>query len=203
MVYRSKCIPNPVGVPDETLFPLINKLRDRVEAARRVGEMARTADAEKVWAGVYPELSEGKPGLIGRVLGRAEAQVMRLSCIYALMDGFERVGVDHLAAALALWDYSDKSAMTIFGEMNGDPTADRILAALNEHQEMTETNIRDLFGRHKSSNEIDRALSALKAAGKIKDEITATGGRPKTVWRRCDQSDQSDKRPNTETAFVG
>ena len=126
MVYRSRCIPNPVGIPDEILSPLIQNLRDRVEAARRVGEMVRTDEAETVWAGVYPELSEGKPGLIGRVLGRAEAQVMRVACIYALIDGFEIVGIEHLTAALALWDYAEKSAMAIFGEMSGDPTADRI-----------------------------------------------------------------------------
>ena len=50
-------------------------------------------------------------------------------------------GVEHLAAALALWDYSEKSAMTIFGEMSGDPTVDRIMVALDEHREMTETDI--------------------------------------------------------------
>jgi hypothetical protein len=194
MVYRSKFIPNPVGIPTEILFPLIETLRDRVEAARRVGEMVRTAEAEKVWAGVYPKLSEGKPGLIGRVLGRAEAQVMRLACLYALIDGYERVDVEHLAAALALWDYSEKSAMTIFGEMSGDPTADRIIAALDEQQEMTETDIYNLFGRHTAANEIQRALNTLKTAGKIKDEIVATGGRPKTIWRRCAKSEESAKR---------
>jgi predicted HTH transcriptional regulator len=105
------------------------------------------------------------------------------------MDGHDRVGVEHLTAALALWDYAEKSTVAIFGEMSGDPTADRILVALNEHQDMTETEIRDLFGRHKSSNEIDRALNTLKASGKLKDEIVTTGGRPKTIWRRCAKSD--------------
>ena len=194
MVYRSKCIADPVGVPDDIIFPLVERLRDRVEAARRVGEMVRTPEAAKVWAGVYPELSNGKPGLIGRVLGRAEAQVMRMACLYALIDGHGRVDVEHLAAALALWDYSDKSAMNIFGEMSGDPTADRIMAALDEQQEMTETDIYNRFGRHTPSNEIQRALNTLKAADKIKDEIVATGGRPKTIWRRCAKSGESAKR---------
>lgn len=194
MVYRSKCIPNPVGIPAEILSPLVERLRDRVEAARRTGEIVRTTEAEKVWAGIYPELSDGKPGLIGRVLGRAEAQVMRLACIYALIDGHQNVDVEHLAAALALWDYSEKSALTIFGEMSGDPTADRIMAALEESPEgMSETDIRDLFGRNKSSNEIDRALAALQKASRIKPEVVATGGRPKTIWRRYDQNDKNDK----------
>ena len=88
--------------------------------------MVRTEKAEETWDGVYPELTEGKPGLIGAVLARGEPQVMRLACVYALMDGFEIVGIEHLTAALALWDYAEKSAMAIFGEMSGDPTADRI-----------------------------------------------------------------------------
>jgi hypothetical protein len=193
MVYRSKCIPNPLGIPAEILSPLVESLRDRVEAARRTGEMVRTTEAEKVWAGIYPELSEGKPGLIGRVLGRAEAQVMRLACLYALIDGHERVDVEHLAAALAFWDYSEKSAMTIFGEMSGYPTADRIMAALGESPEgMSETDLRDLFGRNKSSDEIQRALTGLLSAGKVKPEVIPTGRRPKTIWRRCDINDIND-----------
>ncbi|MGH7783994.1 MAG: DUF3987 domain-containing protein, partial [Candidatus Binatia bacterium] len=194
MVYRSKCIPNPVGISDEALFPLIVKVRDRVEAARRTGEMIRTDESEKIWAAIYPDLSKGKPGMVGRVLGRAEAQVSRLACIYALLDNQQSVGVEHLSAAAALWDYAETSACRIFGEMTGDPTADRILAALEAQHEMTETDIRDLFGRHKTTKEIDRGLGMLKAAGKIKDEMIATGGRPKTIWWRCDISDKSDQR---------
>lgn len=193
MVYRSKFIANPTGIPEDTLFPLTARLRDRVEAARRVGCMVRSAGAEKVWSGVYPSLSEGKPGLIGMVCGRAEAQTMRLACLFALLDGSEIVDVDHLTAALALWDYSERSANTIFGQMLGDPTADRILAALIERGEMTETDIYNLFGRHKSSGEIDIALQALQRAGKAQAETRATAGRPVTIWRRCVKSEESEK----------
>jgi len=194
MVYRSKCIPNPVGIPEEMLFPLIARLRDRVEFARRVGEIGRDDEAEQVWSGVYPSLSEGKPGLLGAVLGRAEAQTMRLAALYALLDGCPTIRAQHLAAALALWDYSEKSTLAIFGELTGDTTADRILAALAEHGEMSETDIRDIFGRHKSSNEIDLALGSLLRSGRAKAVTVPTGGRPRTVWQRCDQSVKSDQR---------
>jgi len=189
MVYRSKIIPNPTGVPDKHLVELIERLRDRVEFARRGAEIRRTEDAEKVWAGVYPALSEGKPGLIGAVLGRAEAQVMRLACLYALMDGLDTVNVDHLHAALALWDYAEKSAMTIFGQLSGNPMADRILAELGKSPDgLSETDIYNLFGKHKSATEIDATMSVLRAAGKVEPEPVTTGGRPKTIWRRCAKS---------------
>ena len=186
-VSRSKCIPNPTGVPADVLFPLTETLAERVAAARRIGEIRRDAVAEEIWAGVYPALSEGKPGLLGAILGRAEAQAMRLACLYALLDGCQEVGAQHLAAALALWDYAEKSAAAIFGEMTGDATADRILSALGECGEMSETDIRDLFGRNKTSAEIQLALAALLRAGKAKSVEVETGGRPKTVWQRCDQ----------------
>lgn len=122
---------------------------------------------------------------------------MRFACLYALADGCSIVKPEHLVAALALWDYSAASTAAIFGDMSGDATADRISAALTEAGEMSETDIRDLFGRHKSS-EIDLALSALARAGKAKPETVATSGRPKTVWRYTggDKSDQSDQRAN-------
>jgi len=83
--------------------------------------------------------------------------------------------------------------MAIFGEMSGDPTADRILAALDE-MDMPETDIYNLFGRHVPSNEIQRALNALQMAGKARRETMATGGRPKTIWCRCAKSEESAKR---------
>jgi hypothetical protein len=58
---------------------------------------------------------------------------------------------------------------------------------------MSETEIYNLFARHTPSKEIQRALNALKAAGKMYDEIVATGGRPKTIWRRGAKSAESAK----------
>jgi len=113
LVARSKCIPNPTGIPDEALSPLIEGLRDSVDFARKVNEMRRDSEAEELWAAVYPELSEGKPGLVGAVISRAEAQVMRIACLYALLDKSGLVRGEHLKAALGLWDYSEESAMAI------------------------------------------------------------------------------------------
>ena len=40
---------------------------------------------------VYPALSEGRPGLLGSVIARAEAQVMRLALVYAVLDRSESI----------------------------------------------------------------------------------------------------------------
>ena len=41
--------------------------------------MRRDAEAQVMWAEIYDELSEGKPGLFGAITARAEVQVMRLA----------------------------------------------------------------------------------------------------------------------------
>src|SRR5439155_3013788 len=126
-VKRSKLIPNPLGVEQHLLDPLIEKLRDVVSFARMTPrEIRRDLDAEALWSCIYLRLSEGRPGLLGAILARAEAHVMRLACLYALLDKKDHIAPVHLRAALAVWSYAEASARRIFGHRLGDPVADRI-----------------------------------------------------------------------------
>jgi hypothetical protein len=63
----------------------------------------------------------------GALTGRAEAQVVRLSLIYCLLDCANEIGKEHLKAALAVWDYCAASVRYIWGDTLGDPTADEML----------------------------------------------------------------------------
>jgi hypothetical protein len=47
--------------------------------------MQRDDEAEALWQQMYEELTQDRPGLLGAVTNRAEAQVLRLSLIYALL----------------------------------------------------------------------------------------------------------------------
>ena len=78
-----------------------------------------TADAREVWEHVYATLSQGKPALLGAILGRAEAQTVRLALIYALLDGSDHIGVEHLNAALSVWSFCESSAAYIFSGVAG------------------------------------------------------------------------------------
>ena len=89
-------------------------------------EYRRDNHSRQLWTAIYPMLSEGQPGLLGAATSRAEAQVLRLSAIYAILDQSLVVRVEHLQAALSVWDYCYASARLIFGDATGDPTADRI-----------------------------------------------------------------------------
>jgi hypothetical protein len=182
-VRRARTLPEGGHFDEVAIAPIVQRLHDAVQFGRRVGELKRDEEARAIWQAVYPELSEGKPGLLGAVISRAEAQVMRLACLYALQDMSYVVTPDHLTAALALWEYSEASARYIFGQRLGDPIADEMIAALRKHPHgMTRTEIRDWFGRNRKAYEIDRGLTLLANQGLARKEEIQSGGRPIERW---------------------
>jgi hypothetical protein len=185
-VRRSRELPEGGDLGSINFTPIQERLIAIARQARGVGRMTRDADAREIWRGVYGALSGGRPGLLGAVLSRAEAQVMRLACVYALLDGSATVQAMHLLAALALWDYAEASARFIFGNALGDPDAEKLLAALRAKPEgLTRTEItRDVFDKHKTAKQIAALLSELLTYGLIhRRRDASTGGRPAERWR--------------------
>ena len=147
------------------------------------GEIRRTDAFWKLWEEHYPQLCADRPGLLGAILGRAEAQVLRLALIYALLDRQVFMDACHLRAALACWKYAEASARFIFGDALGDPVADEILRALRQQPAgMTRNDLRDHFGRNRTSAEIGRALAVLAAGNFVFCTKEATKGRPAERW---------------------
>jgi Protein of unknown function (DUF3987)/Bifunctional DNA primase/polymerase, N-terminal len=182
-VKRSKMLPEGGKLDDDDLLQLTERLETTINWGRRVKRMHRSDKARKLWADVYPELSKGSAGLLGAVTSRAEAQVTRLSLIYALLDRSSRIQTQHLKAALALWDYAEASARFIFGDSLGDPVADEILRALRVSPSgLTRTEISNLFAGHRKSTDIGRALVVLSQSGLASCRPEATGGRPDERW---------------------
>lgn len=183
MVKRSKFLPDGGSAPEGVLAALADRLEMALDRGRQVGEMKRDAEATELWRELYADLSEGHPGLVGALTGRAEAQVMRLACIYALMDRLSTVQAEHLIAAISYWYRVEASVRHLFGDATGDPVADAILNALRTRGPMSQTEISGLFSRHVSAGRIARALDTLVRAGLVQSERAETGGRPTTVWR--------------------
>ena len=154
--------------------------------------MRRDGEARDLWHYVYPRLSGGRPGLLGAVTARAEAQVMRLAGLYAAGDMSYVVGRSHLAAALEVWRYSFQSARYVFGGALGDPDADTILSALRRADDgLTRSDLlHRVFGRNKPAAEIARALSVLAHAGLAFSRTNPdTGGRPAERWFASEPTD--------------
>jgi DNA replicative helicase MCM subunit Mcm2 (Cdc46/Mcm family) len=148
-----------------------------------------------LWASVYENLSEGHSGLFGAATSRAEAQVLRLSLLYALLDSSSEIQRAHLEAALAVWRYCEQTAWRVFGNRLGDSTADEIISALGARAEgMTRNEIIDHFHRHKSSTEIKHALNRLQQEGYAQRQWRETAGRRAEVWRAA-----ADEQPEQES----
>lgn len=182
-VRRSKILPDGGQIDSVDFATILRELTEAKAFASVDRELKRDDEARRIWHSVYEPLSEGKPGLVGALTARAEAQVMRLAMIYALLDRSECIRAEHLMAALAIWTYAEQSVGHVFGNCLGDPVADAIFAALRDRPDgMTRTEIRDLLYRHHKSDRITLALSLLQETGLARFERTSTGGRPVERW---------------------
>ena len=153
---RSKELPFPGWLADATRDKFASKLSEILNNTVLRREITFRPEARDLWIAEYHELSAAKPGLFGFLVARAEAQVLRLSMIYALLDGTHYIEPAHLRAGLAFWRYCEASAKYIFGDALGDPIADEILRALRRlaPDGMTRSEISNLFGRNQSSERI-------------------------------------------------
>lgn len=185
VVRRARILPEGGNLSSAAILSLRNKINQAVDFAKGVDEMRRDEAATRAWTLIYEKLSAGGLGLAGSLTSRAEAQVMRMACIYALMDQSSVVTVDHLAASLAVWEYAAASVKWIFGNSIGDPDADAILQALAANVAgLTREQISvDVFARNRSASQINRALSVLISHGlahAIREEPER--GRPAERW---------------------
>jgi hypothetical protein len=184
-VKRSKLLPDGGFVRHDRLEEYASQLRDAIrEATALNGALDRSDEARELWHDLYPRLTADRPGRLGEATSRAEAQVLRLSLIYAALDGRSLIDVEHLQAALAVWDYCQASAGYVFGESTGDTIADKIRAALKADKAgLTRTQIRELVGGRETEERIELALALLDRYGLARmTEETDTGGRPAERW---------------------
>ena len=183
-VRRSKLLPEGGSIDQVDWEPLLTRLRGALAHARHAGRLSFDDAARQRWWDLYPTLTEPNDGLTGAVCARAEAHVVRLALLYALLDRARAIELAHLEAALALWDYAHASARLVFGDALGDPLADEIYRALlDEPDGLTRSQLRDLFSRNRRSKDIAQALERLAATGRIDAERQHARGRPAELFR--------------------
>jgi hypothetical protein len=188
-VARLKLLPDPAPIPYSLIAEHASRFALALSSARRPTGLYRDADAARLWNAAYgSELSVDRGGLAGAVCSRAEAHALRLSMIYALLDRSDTIRVEHVEAALAVWRYCEESAYALFGKLLGDPDADRIEDALLQAGQagMTRSQIRDLFSRNRSGDQLDRAIAELLDLGRVAVAQEETGGRPTTRYYHVD-----------------
>jgi hypothetical protein len=193
LVQRSKALPHG-GEADVVTDDQVRRLQEAVAFGMEEREINLSAEVEdqygysakELWEEVYADLSEGRRGLFGAVVSRAEAYVRRIATVYAVLDLSEEVKVAHLLAALAIWQYCEQSAYLIFGDKTGDRLADELLEALRDAGEegMTRNDIHDYFGRNQKSPRLGSVLRDLKRQGlaRMEKEKSDGPGRPTERW---------------------
>lgn len=183
LVRRSKLLPDGGNALD--LTPLKQRLATALSRAKAIAAMSRSADARALWHQLYPELTAEKPGLYGAVVGRGEAQTLRLSMLYALLDGQAMIGTAHLRAAVAVWRYCESSARIIFAEGQGeaaDPLEQLLLQHIRSEAGINRRGLHKAIGGHLPAKEMVEALARLRDRGQVRCEQAATGGRPSERW---------------------
>ncbi len=189
-VERSKLL--PTGGDAGVLDPFTERLAASLAAAKKLGRITRTPEAEALWANVYGALTEAKPGSYGLVVSRGRAQVVRLALIYAALDGSRVVNENHLRAGLAVWRYCESSAVRIFGTPS--PNVDSGLRlGDNDHLVIRLQNTisatpgihrRDLrrTSRPETDADFDAGLSFLETHGMAYRKSVKTTGRDAEAW---------------------
>lgn len=203
-VRRSKLLPEGGALHQENLAPVIGRIQAALRFARGQSLIETDQDAKAYWRDLYPALTGDRPGVLGAITNRAEAQVKRIALVYAMLDQSPVITVAHLQSALAVWDYCERSARYIFGNGMGDRIVDQVADALRMagREGMTQTQVRDAFQRNLPLQRLSAALDILVKAGrvaKIKAEPSGRG-RPACVWRWVD--DENDQNDGNATANI-
>jgi hypothetical protein len=158
-----------------------------LDDCRLVERVQRTEPADRLWYARYPGLRKARPdGPVAKILARAVPQVLRLSLLYALIDGCTEIDDQHLTAALALWSYVEATAAWMFGAEIDTGEVDALVsyvAAAGKHGR-TRTDISGgHFKRNRKSDEIKTLLAQLLTDGRVREEIDKSGpGRSATRY---------------------
>jgi uncharacterized protein DUF3987 len=177
LVRRSKFLPE--GGLDLNLSPIVARLHASGEAVKGRGLIARDSAARALWASEYERITRTREGIRGALCGRAEAHVLRLSLIYALLDSAKEIRPEHLQAALAFWEYCERSIEHLFGSATGDVDGQRILNALAGGP-MAMTDLYRLFGNNREREWIQAKMGMLVRSGKVVETLK-TGERKESI----------------------
>jgi hypothetical protein len=160
-------------------------LRENLHTARQAGRVCLDEQARRDWREIYLELalSEHDDEVLAALLARAEAHVLRLAMLYALIDGRFTISPGDLAAGYSLFEYAAASLAWARSQAIADPLAERIATELSKCPNgLTRTAVRDLFARNVSAERIEEALGVLQRDGRAEARRAPTGGRPAECW---------------------
>lgn len=187
LVRQSKDLPIEQEADEHELNWLAGQWRHKVNGAHKRTLVRRSPASDALWADeLYAALKvpdSDEESIVGELLVRGHAYVMRLSLTYALLDDAALIEPEHLLAAAALWQYASASARTVWGVQEAETDVARLARHVQGAGEagLTRSQASKLFSGHRSTTEIDALFAVLAAEGKVKETSRSTGGRPAVV----------------------
>ena len=203
-VARSKVLPIPDGVDEETLSDLCPRLRKAIEAAREIDKISMDTAAKALWSrpdtGIYAALTSGadEDGPTAQFTQRAAPYTLRIAGLYAALDARPWIADHHLEAAYALIQYAVASAQYVHqgtpnqAELERDQLRrDLIANAVDKAGPtgLTRAEVSALFGRNLSKDTLGELIGAVVKDGiyEVIHRPPASGrGRPAEILRRTD-----------------
>lgn len=193
---RQQLLPDGGKISSVDFQAEIHELAQAIERAQSAGQITRSAEAAALWRSTYENLAKERPGLIGCITSRSEAQVTRLSALYALLDGSSVIEPIHHQAALEVWRYCEDSARWIFGMKTGQKLSDKILDALQRlvPDVMSRTEIfTKVMAKNGTAHDLDNALRQLLEYELIECwEEKATDGRVTEFFRYAEGTNSTN-----------
>ena len=184
LVHRVKKISRPVRYSDSAAVAarqaIVEEIKDAltwIEKHKDDGYLEDGEDATglrmewdetagEAWDNFYNALADDDPVY----LNRAEVFVLRLTMIYALLDKTKVMRLEHLKAALAVWEYAKQSARLIYDSQQS-PDVGRLLAKALATGKMKRGAVHSFFGRNKAGEVLDWLMEEAVNASKGKLEI--------------------------------
>ena len=183
---RTRVLPDPAPLPTEQLKRVLDRIDTSVRFAATADEIGITPEAAFYWDIVYRKIAVGlTDNLVGKLTARAEPQIVRLAMIYTLLDSKHVIDTLHLKAAVAVWEYAERSTHFIFKDAIGVGVTDTILKALRDAgtDGLTETQISGLFNRNAPAPLLNQALKLLLEGELATSTKEETKGAPTNRWR--------------------
>lgn len=161
---RTKLLPDGGNINPEEFYDEICEIRKNIATIQEAGsfQVRRNDEASQYWHEIYPDLTSARAGRWGTSTSRGAPQVVRLSLIFCLLDGEKTIGLPHLKAAKAVWDYCCGSARWVFEDFQFSPNANKLICALS-HGDMTIADTsQKIFMRNLSKMEINDVIDEIE-----------------------------------------
>ena len=176
----------------------MTRLTDALSFAKQAGQASVDDEAKALYQSRYSGLKRSGNSIPHTE--RAAQYVIRLALIYALVDCSKVIRLEHMRAALAVWDYCCASAKLIFVGAKEEPVPDplwlRILNSIGATPGISRSDLLRAF-RLTSADEMESTLKSLEAAGNAYRLKKQTEGRPAEHWFSGKQSEkESDSVDN-------